>query len=349
MTAETAPRLLSHTFASDNTSGVHPEVMAALAAANTGHAIAYGDDVWTARARTAVRDLLGDVDVLFVWGGTGGNVVGLQSMLASYQAVVCPESAHIAVDECGAPERFIGCKLIDVPTDDGRLRPDRVLEHLHLLGDPHHVQPRVVSITQSTETGTLYSPDEVAALAETAHSHGLLLHMDGARIANATAALGVDVRRFTAEAGVDVLTFGGTKNGAMYGEAVVWFDRSLAERAEFLRKQAGQLPSKARFVAAQFEALLHDGLWLRTAGHANAMASRLADAVRDVDGVRLSREPQVNSVFARVPHDKVVALQEVSPFYVWDEATTEVRWMCSWDTAESDVDAFAAGVRSVLA
>ncbi len=343
----------SHLFASDNTSGVHPDVMTALAAANTGHAVAYGDDPWTARATETISDLLGDVEVLFVWGGTGGNVVGLQTMLAPQHAVICAQSAHINVDECGAPERFTGAKLIDLPTPAGKLTAGQVVAQLPALGDQHHVQPHVVSITQSTELGTVYSPSEVATLADVAHANGLLLHMDGARLANATAALGVDVRAITADAGVDVLTFGGTKNGAMYGEAVVWFDEALARDARFLRKQAGQLPSKTRFVAAQFEALLTDGLWLRTAAHANAMARLLADAVRGIDGVRLVREPEVNAVFARVPAAKVEALQEVSAFYVWDAAvddagTQEVRWMCSWDTTQQDVIAFAAGLQRVL-
>lgn len=337
-----------HLFASDNASGVHPAVLAALAAANEGHALAYGADPWTDRATAAFRDLLGDVEVLFVWGGTGGNVVGLQTLLGPQHAVICPESAHINVDECGAPERFTGCKLVDLPVDDGKLRPEQVVEQLHAVGDQHHVQPRVVSVTQSTELGTVYSADEMAALAEVAHAHGMYLHVDGARIANAAAALGGDVRSVTADAGVDVLTFGGTKNGAMYGEAVVWFDPELARSARFLRKQAGQLPSKTRYVAAQFEALLTDGLWLANAGNANRMAGRLVDRIRDVPGIDLLREPEVNGVFAHVPKDAIAPLQATSPFYVWDEATGAVRWMCSWDTTEADVDAFVAGVRSVL-
>ncbi len=347
-----------HLFASDNTSGVHPEVLAALAAANSGHAIAYGSDPWTERATATVMDLLNAAEVLFVWGGTGGNVVGLQSMLAPQHAVICPATAHINVDECGAPERFTGAKLVALPTPDGKLHPSQIEPELAGLGDQHHVQPRVVSITQSTELGSLYTPSEVAALADVAHKNGLFLHMDGARLANATAALGgpegiADVREITTAAGVDVLTFGGTKNGAMYGEAIVWFDEALAQDARFLRKQAGQLPSKTRFVAAQFEALLSDGLWLRTAAHANAMAARLAAAVRDIAGVTLSREPAVNALFARVPAAKVEALQEVSAFYVWDasdpgDGTCEVRWMTSWDTTEEDVDTFADGIHAVL-
>jgi threonine aldolase len=333
-----------HLFASDNASGVHPDILAAVVAANDGHALAYGDDPWTARATAALRDLLGDVEVLLVWGGTGGNVVGLQTMLGPQHAVLCPDTAHIAVDECGAPERFTGCKLVDLPTVDGKLRPEQVLARLGVLGDQHHVQPRVVSITQATEVGTVYSPDEVAALAEAAHTHGLLLHMDGARLANAAVALDVAVRTFTTDAGVDVLTFGATKNAGMYGEAVVWLRPELAAAARFVRKQAGQLPSKQRFVAAQLEAALHDGLWLRTAAHANTMAALLADAVRDVPGVELVREPQTNAVFARLPQAAIPRLQQEAPFYVWDEPTGEVRWMCSWDTTAEAVAEFAAAV-----
>jgi threonine aldolase len=338
-----------HLFASDNTSGVHPEVMAALAGANSGHALGYGDDPWTAAATAAVRDLLGAVEVLFVWGGTGGNVTGLQSMLRPHHAVLCPASAHINVDECGAPERFTGAKLIDIQTADGKLYPDDVTANLQGLGDQHHVQARVVSITQSTETGLLYQPNEVAALADVAHAAGLYLHMDGARLSNAAAALEGDVRAFTKDAGVDVLTFGGTKNGTMYGEAVVWFDEALATDALYFRKQAGQLPSKTRFVAAQFLALLTDDLWLRSAGHANAMAGRLAAAVRGLPGITFAREPEANAVFARLPAAAISRLQADFPFYVWDESLHEVRWMCSWDTTETDVDAFAAAVRATLA
>lgn len=337
-----------HLFASDNASGVHPDILAAVVAANDGHALAYGEDPWSTAATAALRELLGDVEVLFVWGGTGGNVVGLQTLLGPQHAVLCPDTAHIAVDECGAPERFTGCKLVDVPTVDGKLNPDQVRAALGGLGDQHHVQPRVVSITQATELGTLYAPDEVAALAEVAHAHGLLVHLDGARLANAVAALDVDVRALTTDAGVDVLTFGATKNAAMYGEAVVWLRPGLADAARFVRKQAGQLPSKQRYVAAQFLAALRDGLWLRTAAHANAMAARLAEAVRDVPGLQLVREPRTNAVFARLPTAAIPLLQQEAPFYVWDDAVGEVRWMCSWDTTAADVDAFAATVRRVL-
>src|SRR3954469_2702864 len=298
-------------FASDNASGVHPVVLAALADANDGHALAYGDDPITPRAVAALRELFGvPAEVVFTWGGTGANVVGLQCLLSPWEAVICPATAHINVDECGAPERFTGCKLIDVRTRDGKLTAEQVAAQLHGLGDIHHVQPRVVSITQSTEMGTLYTAAEIAAIAEVAHAHGLRLHLDGARIANAAVALGGDVRSFTVDAGVDVLTFGGTKNGMMYGEAVVFLDPDLGRAAPFVRKQAGQLPSKMRYVSAQFEALLAGDLWLRNAGHANAMAQRLAERPATVPGVDVSHAPAVNAVFVRLPAEAIAGLQD---------------------------------------
>lgn len=337
-------------FASDNAAGVHPTVMEALTATNVGHALAYGADRWTPRAVDMFRRLFDrPVDVFFTWGGTGANIVGLQCLLAPWQAVICPASAHINVDECGSPERFTGSKLIDVDCPDGKLRPEQVTEHLHLLGDEHHVQPRVVSITQSTESGTLYRPDEVAALADVAHANGMLVHLDGARIANATAALGGDVRSFTVDAGVDVLTFGGTKNGMMYGEAVVFLTPGLADGARFVRKQAAQLPSKMRFVSAQFEALLSDDLWVTNARLANDAAQVLADRVVSLDGVKLSRRPEVNSVFVSLPRPVIETLQEWSFFWDWDPSIDEVRWMTSFDTTSDDIDRFVAGVGEALA
>jgi threonine aldolase len=343
------PEPPASSFASDNAAGVHPTILEALARANHGHALAYGNEAWTARAIGAFRELFGaPVEVLFTWGGTGANVVGLQCLLAPYQAVICPSGAHIAVDECGAPERFTGCKLVDVQTPDGKLRPEQIVEQLHGLGDEHHVQPKVVSITQSTELGTLHTADEIAAIAATAHAHGLLLHLDGARIANATAALGGDVRAFTIEAGVDVLTFGGTKAGAMYGEAVVFLDPALAAPAKFVRKQAGQLPSKMRYVAAQFEALLADGLWIALGAHANEMADRLYRQTNEVPGVTHERPPAVNSLFPMLPAAAAQTLREWCFFWPWDPAREQVRWMTAWDTTADDVDRFAAGVRTVM-
>ena len=345
-----APRAPEHSFASDNAAGVLPEVMDALVAANQGTALAYGADPWTDRAVADLRERFDHpVDVAFCWGGTGANVVALQALLRPFEAVICPEGAHINVDECGAPERFTGSKLIDLPCAAGKLRPEQVVEQLHGIGDEHHVQPRVVSITQSTEVGTLYQPAEIAAICEVAHAHGLLVHVDGARIANATAALGGDLRASTVDAGVDVLSFGGTKAGLMYGEAVVFLTPGLADQVAFIRKQSAQLPSKMRYVSAQFSALLAEDRWLAAAGHANAMASRLADAVAEVPGVELSHRPEVNAVFARVPKGALAELQDWSFFWEWDPAVTEVRWMTSWQTTPDDVDAFVAGLGEIVA
>ena len=337
------------TFASDNNSGAHPAVLAAIAAANEGHVHAYGDDPFTARAVEVLRGHLGEqADIFFVFNGTGANVVSLSALLKPYQAVICPDTAHIATDECGAPERFTGSKLIGVSTPDGKLRPADITAQLGGMGVEHHVQPRVVSISQVTEMGTVYTCEEVRALADTAHEAGLLLHMDGARIANAAAALGVPIRAFTTDAGVDVLSFGGTKNGMLFGEAVCFLTPGLVDDGKFVRKNAGQLPSKMRFVAAQYTALYEGDLWLELASHANAMAQRLADGAAGVPGVEITQERGANEVFARVPREHVVALQEVADFYVWDENSSEVRWVASFDTTEDDVDRFLAALRELL-
>ncbi len=339
----------THSFSSDNSAGVHPAVMDALAAANHGHALAYGNDRHTAAVSDRFRDLFGPrCETFLVWSGTGANMLGLATMLGPARAVVCAESSHINVDETGAPERVLGAKLIDLPTVDGKLRPEQVEALSHLLGVEHHAQPGVVSITQSTELGTLYSPEEIGALAEVAHRYGMTLHMDGARIANATAALGGDVRSFTTEAGVDVISFGGTKNGMMYGEAVLYLDPALAEQARYVRKQVTQLPSKMRFIAAQFSALLEDDRWLELARHSNAMAARLHQRVRDVPGVSLEGPPAVNSLFPHLPKEAVEPLRAWSPFYDWEPASHQVRWMTSFDTTDEDVTRFAAGVRAAL-
>ena len=335
-------------FASDNYAGVHPEVLAAIVAANDDHAVAYGADPVTAKAIAAVRGQFGDhAEVGFVFNGTGANVVGLQLMLRPWEHVVCAATAHIAVDEGGAPERLIGTKLVDLVTPDGKLTPEAVRAVHTGVGDEHRTQPRVVSITQSTELGTLYTPAEIQALAGTAHELGMYLHLDGARLANAAASLGVSLRQTSTDCGVDVLSFGGTKNGILAGEAVVVLRPELAPALPYVRKQFMQLASKGRFVAAQFLALLSDDLWQRNALHANAMAARLHDAVQDVPGVTVTRPRQANAVFAVVPAAAVEPLQAVSPFYVWDPATGEVRWMCSWDTTQQDVDTFAAAVREI--
>ncbi|HEX8283367.1 MAG TPA: low specificity L-threonine aldolase [Pyrinomonadaceae bacterium] len=333
-------------FASDNNAGVHPRVMEALGAANVGHAVAYGDDAYTERAARLFRERFGDAaEVFFVFGGTGANVAALAALTRPFEAVVCAETAHVNVDECGAPERFAGCKLVDLPTPDGKLRPEQLEPLLARAGDQHHVQPRVVSVSQPTELGTVYTVGQLSRLAEFAHRHGMFLHVDGARLANAAAHLNVSLKELTAGAGVDVLSFGGTKNGMMYGEAVVFFSEALAGDFKFIRKQCAQLPSKMRFVAAQFAALLEEDLWLQTAAHANRMAQRLADELRQIPRVRLTQPVESNAVFAVMPPDAVPRVQERFFFYVWDERTSEVRLMCSYDTTEDDVAELAAVVR----
>lgn len=323
-------------FGSDNNAGVHPAVMAALAAANQGHVPGYGDDPYTRAAVDLFRGIFGEAaQVFFVFGGTGANVLGLAAGLEPYQSVICAATAHINVDECGAPERFTGCKLLDLPAPGGKLTPEGVEAALVGVGDVHVAQPRIVSITQPTELGTLYTPGEVAALARMAHSRGLLLHMDGARIANAAAALDEPVRAFTSDAGVDLLSFGGTKNGMMYGEAVVLLRPDLAQRAAFLHKQTMQLPSKMRFIAAQFSALLADGLWLKNARHANAMAQRLANGIEQIPGLRVAFPVQANAVFFHAPPQVLHSLHQRYFFY---EEYGAARLMCSFDTAEPDVD-----------
>jgi len=340
----------SVTFASDNAAAVHPAIMDALARANHGHAIAYGADPWTPQLSDAFRERLGaPVQVLPVWGGTGANVVALASLTRHSDAVICADSAHIHVDEAGAPERMAGTKLLALPTPDGKLRPEQLRQHLAWLGDEHHPQPKVVSITQATEWGTLYTPVEIAAIADEAHRHDMYVHLDGARIANAVAALDCDLRATTIDAGVDVVSFGGTKNGMMYGEAVVFCNGGLAPHAKFVRKQLAQLPSKARYISAQFLALLEDDLWLRLARHSNAMAAKLGARAAAIDGVELLHQPIVNSVFVGLPADAIDALQKWCFFYVWDELAHHVRWMTAWDTSAADVDEFIAGVEAVLA
>jgi threonine aldolase len=336
-------------LASDNWAGAHPEVLAKMAEASAGHVHAYGYDEWTDRAVARFREHFGDVEVFWAFNGTGANVTGLQACVERRGAVVCPSTAHIVTDEAGAPERFLGgAKLMTVPTTDGKLAPGLVKPLLTGFGNEHHSQPQAISITQCTEFGTVYTPDEVRALADLAHEHGMRLHVDGARIANAAASLGLPLRAFTADAGVDVLSFGGTKNGAILAEAVVFFDRELTREFRWIRKQSGQLASKSRFIAAQFLALFEDDLWLRSARHANEMTARLADGLRTL-GITLTQKPQANEIFAILPADAVEPLQEACAFYVWDEATHEVRLVTSWDTTAQDVDGFLGVLRGLLA
>jgi len=334
-------------FASDNNAGVHPAVLAALAEANGGHVPAYGDDDVTARAEDAIRALVDPgAAVFFAFNGTGANVVALAAALRPYQGVICPAGAHITVDECAAFERFAGGKLIDVPVRDGKLTPADVLAQIHGVGDQHHVQPGAISISQSTECGTVYTVEELRALGEVARAHGLFFHVDGARIANAVAALGCTLREMVYDTGVDAFTFGGTKNGLMFGEAIVFPRAHPAVAAlKFTRKQGMQLASKMRFVGTQFEALLRDGLWLRNATHANAMARLLADRLADLDDViSLAYPVQANGVFPILPAHAIEPLQRERRFYMWDAGARIARWMTAWDTTPDDVHAFADAV-----
>jgi threonine aldolase len=336
-------------FASDNNAGVHPEIMSALAAANDGHVIAYGDDPYTARAVARFREHFGkDVEVFFVFGGTGANVLGLKAATESHQAIICADTAHINVDECGAPEKFTGCKLLSVPTVEGKFRAASFAHFMHGVGFEHHVQPRVISISQATEMGTVYTPKEIKELAAFAHKHEMVLHVDGARLSNAAASLRLPLKAITKDVGVDVLSFGGAKNGMMYGEAVVFFDKSLAKDFKYTRKQGTHLPSKMRFISAQFEGLFSNNLWLRNAEHANRMAHLLAQELRTIPRISITQPVQANGVFASVPNKYIARLQKEYFFYVWNEETSEVRLMTSFDTTENDIAEFVSLVRKIV-
>jgi threonine aldolase len=334
-------------FGSDNHAGALPEVLAAVAAANHGHAASYGHDAWTARMEQAFAAEFGPAARVFpVFNGTGANVMAARAACRPWEAVICTESAHMHVDECGAIERVAGRKLVTVAAADGKLTPAAVEARIVRVGDEHAVQPRVVSVTQPTELGTLYTRDELRALAGLAHERGLLLHVDGARLANAAVALGTGLAE--AASGADVVSFGGTKAGLLFGEAVVFLRPELADGAPYLRKQTLMLASKQRFLAVQLGALLEQRLWRASAGRANAMAARLAERVGPIPGVTLTQPVQCNAVFAVLPPGAAERLQRDWAFYTWDEARHEVRWMCAWDTTEEDVDAFAADVGEVV-
>ena len=342
-------------FASDNYSGVHPEVLAAIAEANGGHQVAYGEDVYTARLQEVVAQHFGeDATVWPMFNGTGANVVGLQAMLPRWGAVICADTAHIHVDEGGAPEKSAGIKLLPVATDDGKLTPELIAAEAWGWGDEHRAQPLVVYLTQSTELGTVYTPDEVKAITDYAHEHGMRVYMDGARIANAAASLGLPLRAFTTDVGVDVLSLGGTKNGALLAEAVVVLDPDAADGLVYLRKNQMQLASKMRFVSAQLLALFDGDLYLRSARHANAMAARLRAGIEagvadgSLAGVELTQATDANAVFAVLPEGVADRLRARFRFYDWDAARREVRWVCGFDTTEEDVDAFTAALRAEL-
>ncbi len=335
-------------FASDNTSGIVPEVLQALIEVNEGSAIGYGDDPITTKLREEMNELFGkEVSTLLAWGGTGANIVGLQAMINSWEAIICTSSSHINVDECGAPERFLGAKLIDLESSDAKIEPVSLAKELEILGVVHHAQPGAISITQSTEYGTLYTVEELKEVIGIAKQAGLRVHMDGARIANAAAALQIPVAAFTCDLGVDILSFGGTKNGMAYGEAIVVFNEELVSAAEFIQKQSAQLPSKMRYIAAQFSAMFKDDLWLKHASHANKMAQLLSEGISDIRDVEITQSTEVNAVFAKLPKEAIATLQEWSYFYDW-EKENEVRWMTSYSTTIEDVERLVEGIHTAV-
>ncbi len=338
-----------NSFASDNYAGVHPAVMEALAKANVAHDTSYGDDQYTAEAVAKFKQLFGEgIDIYFVYNGTGANVLGLQALTHSYHSILCAELAHVNVDESTAPEKFLGCKLVPVPAADGKLTASAVEEKIHRIGDQHHPQARAITLSQSTEYGTVYTISELKSIAEIAKKHHLFLHMDGSRIANAAVSLHADLASFTRDVGVDVLSFGGTKNGMMFGEAVIIFNKELARDFKYIRKQGMQLHSKMRFISAQFSALLSNDLWKKNAHHANRMAKLLEAELRTVRGVTITQTVDANSVFAILPKEVITPLQEKNFFYIWNDRTMEVRLMCAFDTTEDEVKTFGEKLRSLL-
>ena len=336
-------------FGSDNHSGISPEVLKAIANANVDHALAYGDDEYCARVEQLFKQHFGNQAVVsFVFNGTGANTMAIDAMVRSHEAVVCAETAHVNVDECGAPQRIVGCRLLTVDTPDGKLTPELVKTRLHGFGFEHHSQPKAITITQSTELGTLYTINEIKALADLAHEYGMYLHVDGARLANAAVALNCSFKEMTTDAGVDVVSFGGTKNGLMIGESVVFLNPELAKGYKYRRKQGLQLCSKMRFLAVQFEAYFNNDLWRRNAEHSNRMAQLLYNAVKDIPQVKVMYPVQVNGVFVKLPRNVWTELQKHYFFYDWDLDNDVVRWMCSFDTTEQDVENFVNALKKLI-
>lgn len=336
-------------FASDNNSGIHPTILKAIEAANRGHVTGYGHDPYTEKAVELFKERFGnDTEVFFVFNGTGANVLGLSTITQSYHSIICAETAHIQEDECGAVEKFTGCKLIPVEPIQGKVTPEAVLPHLKGFEFEHHSQPRVISISQVTEMGTVYQPAEIIALADLAHKHNMFLHMDGARLANAAVSLDLDFRAFTRDCGVDVLSFGGTKNGMLSGEAVLFFNPKLTKYTKYIRKQSMQLFSKMRFVGAQFQAYLGGDLWKETASHSNKMAKLLETEVAKIPEIKLTQPVEANGVFAIVPEEIIEPLKEQFYFYMWDETKNEVRWMTSFDTTEQEIYEFVSLIKKLI-
>jgi len=340
---------VSRGFASDNNAGVHPEVLKEMLAVNTGHTIGYGSDIYTDKAKELFRKHLGEsAEIFFVFNGTAANVLGLTGVTQSWNSIITAFSAHIEQDECGAPEKFTGCKVLSVHTADGKITIEKLAKHMYGFDFEHHSQPRVISITQATEMGTVYSRDEILELSGFAHKNNMLLHMDGARLANAAVSLNLPFKSFTTDAGVDILSFGGTKNGMMFGEAVCFLKPGLSENFKYIRKQGMQLASKMRFISAQYIAYFSNDLWKRCAVHSNEMAGLLYDKVKDVKGLRITQKVQSNGIFVIIPHSVAEKLQKEYFFYPWNEETSEYRLMTSWDTTEEDIENFVTLLRKEL-
>ena len=336
------------TFASDNNAPVHPLIMKAISEVNIGDTISYGDDVYTESSTKKFKEILGEnIQVFYVYNGTAANVLSMSSFLNSFNAIICSDVSHINNDECGAPEKLTGCKLISIPSDNGKIKIDSIKKYLHSFGFEHHSQPKIVSITQSTEFGTVYLPEEIKAIADFCHKNNMLLHVDGARIANAVVSLNCDIKDITLNAGVDILSFGGTKNGMMFGEAVVFFNKDFGSNFKYIRKQGMQLASKMRYISAQFEALLTDNLWLRNAENSNNMAVYLANQLREIPSIKITKPVQANAIFAIIPMNIIPKIQEKYFFYEWDEEISEVRFMTSFCTTKAEVDDFVKTIKEL--
>ena len=335
-------------FASDNNAGVHPQILEALVKVNEGHVVGYGNDIYTQKAITKFEEIFGqDIDVYFVFNGTGANTLSISTLTRTFNSIITPSTAHIIVDECGAPEKLTGCKLIPVETNNGKITPDQISKYLHGFDFEHHSQPKLISISQVTELGTVYTPVEIKSICDLAHKHNMYVHMDGARIANAAVSLNLPFKAFTRDVGIDVLSFGGTKNGMMMGEAAIFFNKKLSKDTKYLRKQSAQLFSKMRYVGAQFLAYFENELWKTSATHANKMAELLAERVSKL-GVEITQKVQANGVFAIIPDDIRDQLQKEYFFYSWDENRHEVRWMTSFDTTEEDIIGFCNKLKQLL-
>lgn len=341
--------MIKRGFASDNNAGVHPEILKELGSINKGHVIGYGSDIYTEQATQIFIEQLGpDTEVFFVFTGTAANVLGISSITRSWNSIITAETAHLEADECGAPEKFTGCKVLTVETPDGKITPEMIAKHMHSFDFEHHAQPKVISITQSTEMGTVYNVSEIRKLADYAHSFGLYLHMDGARIANAAVSLGLSFKSFTIDAGVDVLSFGGTKNGMMMGEAVCFLKQGLSSDFKYIRKQGMQLASKMRFISAQYIAYFRNDLWKNCASHSNAMAATLAEKLKGIDNLRITQKVQSNGVFVIIPKAAAEKVMKHYFFYSWNETTSEYRLMTSWDTTKEDIDEFVTLMKREL-